>query len=110
MSFCQNCSFDWANSVPLTLRKNDNVDILAKFQRVSLLCVSNVHAIEVLLPLQENEMNKFDPSFFFFLLGTRQDSTDLLAVYDLTYLRDSLTNIRIRVLSPGRPSFRENAS
>ena len=29
---------------------------------------------------------------------------------DLTYLRDSLTNIRIRVLSPGRPSFRENAS
>ena len=24
---------------------------------------------------------------------------------DLTYLRDSLTNIRIRVLSPGRPSF-----
>ena len=40
----------------------------------------------------------------FFLLGTRQDSTDLLAVYiDITYfLRDSLTNIRIRVLSPGR--------
>ena len=29
---------------------------------------------------------------------------------DLTYLRDSLTNIRIRVLSQGRPSFRENAS
>ena len=41
-----------------------------------------------------------------FLLGTRHDSTDLLAVLILLILRDSFINIRIRVLSPGRPSLR----
>ena len=38
-------------------------------------------------------------------MGIQQDSTDLLTVLIFTYLRDSLTNIHIRVLSPGRPSL-----
>ena len=45
--------------------------------------------------------------YFVFLLpvGTRQDSAVSLAVLILLILKDSLTNIRNRVLSPGRPSL-----
>ena len=39
----------------------------------------------------------------FFLLGNGKDG--FVGCIDLTYLRDSLINIRIRVLSPGRPSL-----
>ena len=40
-------------------------------------------------------------SSFFFLAGL----DGFVGCIDLTYLRDSLTNIRIRVLSPGLPSL-----
>ena len=43
--------------------------------------------------------------FLFFLVSTRQGLDGFVGCIDLTYLRDSLTNIRIRVLSPGRPSL-----
>ena len=42
----------------------------------------------------------------FFLPGGHPAGLDgFVGCIDLTYLRDSLTNIRIRVLSPGRPSL-----
>ena len=46
-------------------------------------------------------------SFFFFLLpvGLPAGLGGFVGCIDPTYLRDSLTNIRIRVLSPGRPSL-----
>ena len=45
--------------------------------------------------------------FFFFFLPVRHPAglDGFVGCSDLTYLRDSLTNIRIRVLSPGRPSI-----
>ena len=45
--------------------------------------------------------------FFFFLLpvGHPAGLDGFVGCIDVTYLRDSLTNIRIRVLSPGHPSL-----
>ena len=51
---------------------------------------------------------KFSSSFL--PVGHPAGLDGFVGCIDLTYLRDSLTNIRIRVLLPGRPSFRENAS
>ena len=45
------------------------------------------------------------PYFFFLPVGHPAGLDGFVGCIDLTYLRDSLTNIRIRVLSPGRPSL-----
>ena len=44
-------------------------------------------------------------TFFLLPVGHPAGLDGFVGCIDLTYLRDSLTNIRIRVLSPGRPSL-----
>ena len=56
--------------------------------------------------VMQGRTGKILKSVFFFLPGGHPAGLDrFVGCIDLTYLRDSLTNIRIRVLSPGRPSL-----
>ena len=72
--------------------------LLERFRQCSHM---SFRQTKVLLKLGIDVINSF-----FFLPGGHPAGLDgFVGCIDLTYLRDSLTNIRIRVLSPGRPSL-----
>ena len=62
--------------------------------------IKNISTFTILICCREGQVI---PSFL--PVGHPAGLDGFVGCIDLTYLRDSLTNIRIRVLSPGRPSL-----